>query len=226
MTLVTCGWCSSQASATCATETPRWPAISRIDVDAIVGALLVDRRKVERSAAAARFGGLLAPVLAAEEAAGERTPDHQADAFALQHRDQLALEVAAGDRVVGLQALEARQAEPLGNAERLRDLPGRPVRNADVAHMAVLHQGVERAHRFLDRRRRIEAVDLVQVDVIELQALQARLQAGDDVAARRAAHVRARPVSPNTLVATTTSLARYLQVSSAWPVISSERPPA
>src|SRR4029077_20148950 len=183
------------------------------EVDAIEGAPLVDRRKVERSAAAARFGGLVAPVLAAQETAGERTPDHQAEAFALQHRDQLALEVAAGDRVIRLQALEARQAEPLGNDERLRDLPGRPVRNADVAHMAVLHHGVERTHRFLERRRWIEAVDLVQVDVIELQALQARLQSGDDVAARRAAHIRARAGRVEDLGRDDDVLARYLQVA-------------
>src|SRR6185295_5061635 len=89
-------------------------------VDAVVRAVAVHRRGVEGRSATSFFALLLASVLAAQEAAGERTPDHQAEAFALQHRDQLALEVAAGDRVIGLQALEARQAEPLGNAERLR----------------------------------------------------------------------------------------------------------
>ena len=84
------------------------------DVDAVEGALLVDRREVERGAAAARFAVLVAAVLAAQQAAGERAPDHQAEAFALQHRDQLALEVAAGDRVVGLQA--SKRARPSRSA--------------------------------------------------------------------------------------------------------------
>ncbi|NYH16597.1 hypothetical protein GGD41_003825 [Paraburkholderia bryophila] len=56
--------------------------------------------------------------------------------------------------------------------------------------MAVLNQRVERAHGFFDRRGRIETVDLVQVDVIELQAFQARLHTVDDVIPRRAARIR------------------------------------
>jgi hypothetical protein len=55
--------------------------------------------------------------------------------------------------------------------------------------MAVLDECVERAHRFFDRRGRIEAVNLVQVDVIELQALEARLDAVHDVVARGTARV-------------------------------------
>jgi hypothetical protein len=92
--------------------------------------------------------------------------------------------------------------------------------------VAVPHQLVERVHGFLDGRGRIEAVDLVQVDVVQLQALQAGLDAVEDVAAGGAAHVAAGPVSPNTLVATTTWSRGTFRLRSAWPVISSETPPA
>src|SRR5579884_2729828 len=50
-------------------------------------------------------------------------------------------------------------SQPPGDPERFHDLPGRPIGDADVADMALLDERVERAQRFLDRRRRIEAVD-------------------------------------------------------------------
>ena len=65
---------------------------------------------------------------------------------------------------------------------------------------------VEGAQRLLDRRRRIEAVDLVEVDVVELQPLQARLRPPSMMWPRDAPRsFGPAPVSPNTLVATTTS---------------------
>ena len=154
----------------------------------------------------------LATELAAEQAAGQRAPDHQAQPFAGQHRHDLAFQVAPGHRVVGLQRFEARQAQPLGDAQRLDDLPGRPVGDADVAHVALAHQLVERAHGLLDRRGRVEAVDLVQVDVLELQPLQAGLDAVEDVAARRAARVRPRAGVAEDLGGDDHAVARHLQV--------------
>jgi hypothetical protein len=136
------------------------------------------------------FLGLhVAAELAAQQAACQRAPDHQAHAFAAQHRRQLALQVASGDGVVGLQRFETGQAQALRHAECLHDLPCGPVRHAHVAHVALLHQRVERAQRFLHGRGRIEAMQLVQVDVLHLQALQARLYAVHDVMARVAARI-------------------------------------
>ena len=57
--------------------------------------------------------------------------------------------------------------------------------------MPVLHQGVERADRFLDRRGGVEAMHLVQVDMVQLQPLQAGLDTLDDVAPRQAARIDA-----------------------------------
>ena len=83
ITLVTCDWCNSQASATWATDTPCACAIGRMASMHVVGPVAVHRREVEGRSAASLFALLLAPILAAEQAAGQRTPYHQADTFAL-----------------------------------------------------------------------------------------------------------------------------------------------
>ena len=54
-------------------------------------------------------------------------------------------------------------------------------------------QIVERAQRLLDRRDRIEAVDLIEIDVVEAEPLQAAGDLIHDVAARQADRVRPRP---------------------------------
>ena len=65
------------------------------------------------------------------------------------------------------------------------------VRAADVAHLAGAHEIVERAHRLVDRRARVEGVHLVEVDDVGLQAAEAFFAGADDVVAREADVVRA-----------------------------------
>jgi hypothetical protein len=50
---------------------------------------------------------------------------------------------------------------------------------------------VQRRHGLLDRRARIEAVDLVEVDVIDAEPRQAGIDGGEDALARQPARVRA-----------------------------------
>jgi hypothetical protein len=60
-----------------------------------------------------------------------------------------------------------------------------------------LHGARERAHGFLERRVGIEAVRIEDVDVVETHALQALVEAREQVFARAAAlAVRARPHVP------------------------------
>ena len=172
-----------------------------------------DGREGQNGPAAAGGALLLADLLAAEQAAGQGAPDHQAHALAAQHRHDLALQVAAGDGVVGLQALEPGQAEALGDAQGLHDLPGGPVGHADIADVAVLHEGVQGADGFLDGRRRVEAVHLVEVDVIELQALEAGLHRADEVQARVAAAVGAGAGGAIPLGGDDDAVARHMQVA-------------
>ena len=79
----------------------------------------------------------------------------------------------------------------VGDAQRLHDLPRRPVRHADVADVPVLHEDVEGADSLLDRCRRVEAVDLIQVYVVELQPAQAGFAGLDQMQARVAAGIGA-----------------------------------
>ena len=66
---------------------------------------------------------------------------------------------------------------------RLGQPPRREVGATDVAHLALAHEVVQRAQRFLDRGARIETVDLIQVDPVGAQAAQTVLDGGHDVAA-------------------------------------------
>ena len=66
-----------------------------------------------------------------------------------------------------------------------RELPGEHRAGADVAGLAGPDHVVQRVHRLLDRGARIEAVDLVQVDMVLAQAAQRRVDRGHDVLARQ-----------------------------------------
>jgi hypothetical protein len=156
------------------------------DVEHAPGTLLVDDGEVEGGAAGV-FGLLvLAGELAGEQAAGEGAPDEQADLLVLEDGDDLALEVAAGDGVVGLQGVEAGEVLVLGDAEGLHEAPGVPVGAADVADLSLLDQGVEGAEGLLDRGDEVCAVDLVEVDVVGLEAAEAGVDGVQNVPARGA----------------------------------------
>ena len=85
----------------------------------------------------------------------------------------------------------------LGGVLRLAELPRVHRRRPDVADLAGLDHVVQRLHRLLDRRPGIEAVDLVEVDVVHTEPAQARIDLGHDRLARQADGVAAtahRPV--------------------------------
>lgn len=73
---------------------------------------------------------------------------------------------------------ELRPAVPLGGVLHLGELPGVHRTGPDVADLARLDQVVQRLHRLLDRGVRVEAVDLVEVDVVGAQAPQAVVDLG------------------------------------------------
>ena len=147
------------------------------------GALLVDDGEVEVGAAGV-FGLLVfAGELAGEQAAGERAPDEEAGLFGFEEGDDVALEVAAGDGVVGLEGVEAGEVFELGDGEGLGDLPAEPVGDADVADFALLDEGVEGAEGLFDGGDGVVAVDLVEVDVVGLEAAEAGFDGVHDVSA-------------------------------------------
>ena len=115
-------------------------------VEDLPGALLIHERKVELGAAGAFRLLVFAAELAGEQAAGERAPDQQAGLFSFEQRDDFALQVAAGDGVVGLQGVEASEILELRDAQGFGDFPGLPVGAADVADLALVDE-VSRARR-------------------------------------------------------------------------------
>ena len=154
ITLVTAGWCSSQASATCATRgAPRLGDRAQ-RVDDASGAVAVDRREVE--ARPPPVAAAPSPVvLARQEAAGQRAPDHQADAFRTsasarsrargRGRPACNRPAASGPaRSRGARRCPApwRPARP-PSSRRRRSAPG-PGARARRAHRSVSSTGVDR----------------------------------------------------------------------------------
>src|SRR5881398_2239538 len=113
--------------------------------------------------------------LPGQEAAPERAVGDEADPQLAARREDPVLRVAAPERVFGLQRGDgvhrARAPERLG--PRFRE--------AEPAHLPRAHQVGHRAHRVLDRRVRIHAVLVVEVDRLEAEALQAPVARGAHV---------------------------------------------
>ena len=79
------------------------------------------------------------------------------------------------------------------DGERLRDLYGRPLRNAVIEDLPRRDHIRKDLHRLFDGRRRVEAVAEVQIEVIELHVLQRLIELFDDVLARKPPIVCAAP---------------------------------
>jgi hypothetical protein len=115
---------------------PRRYRTNRIDDP--VGMFAFNRRKIE--AVASRVVGTrrVTAELTAEQSAGDRTPDHEAEALLCHQRDDLPLDVSAG--------VETSPSLLRGNADSLHDFPSHQVRAADIANLAGLNEIVECAH--------------------------------------------------------------------------------
>ena len=149
---------------------------------------------VARAGVAERKAGVVLEVfgigvLAGQEAAGERVVGDDADALVAAERQQVGFDIAPEDVIARLVAVEAGEAGLIGRGERQPQLPGAVVGRAGVADFAPAAQVVERLHRLLDRRVAVGPVQLVEVDVVGLQAAQRLVDGGEDVLARRSALV-------------------------------------
>ena len=94
------------------------------------------------------------------------TPHERADALIERERHQFPFELAAEQRIVRLMRDVTRIAVAFRNGQRLHEMPAGIVRDADVAHFARAHHGIERREHFFRRRERIEAVELQEIDAI------------------------------------------------------------
>ena len=136
----------------------------------------------------ARLGqGLAAADLARQPREAERAPRDAADALVECQRHELPLIVAADERIVRLVGDIPRQPVFLRYGQRFHQVPAGEVRAADVADLAGPDQVVKRAKRLLDRRRPVEGVELVEVDVVGAQPLSGspRRRGSDGIATIR-----------------------------------------
>ena len=109
--------------------------------------------------------GLLAPG-AGQAALALRRVGHQADAGVGAHGHQLRFVLAAQQVVLVLHGHEPGPAALVGGVLQLGELPGVHRRCAEVANLARLEDVMQGLHRLGGRGGRVEAVDLVQVDIV------------------------------------------------------------
>ena len=134
--------------------------------------------------AAADFAGKAAP--------SERTPHQRADFLIEAERHELPLVFAANERVVNLVRNITRVAEAIGNGQRLHQVPAGKIRRGNVADLSFADKLVERVLHFFNGRKRVKAVQVVDVDVVGAEAAKACLKRVAQMVARRAFVIGAR----------------------------------
>ena len=146
---------SSAISSTCGHELE--VALEVLALEARVVAAEVALREIVRR-----------PDLPGEEAAAERAVRDEADAELAAGRKHPVLRVARPQRVLGLERRD--RVDGVRAADRLR----RGLGQAEVAHLARLDELRHRADGLLDRHADVDAVLVVEVDVVDAEPLAAR----------------------------------------------------
>ena len=174
-TLSTVGRCRSQFSATTGTGLLDFLGDCLEGIDHFVEVFVFDLRAEVGSFVQAAFLGkrLAAADFAGQAAPAEGAPDDGADALIDAEGHQLPLEFAADERVIGLVGDVAGPAVAVGDGEGLHQVPAGEVGAGDVADFAALDEVVERAEGFFDGGGRVEAVHVVDVDVVGAEAAEA-----------------------------------------------------
>ena len=152
-------------------------------------------------------------ILAGQQAARERAPHHQAKAFGLHHRHQFPLQIAAGHGIKGLIGCELVPPAPFSHAQRLGNLPRRPVRHPDIARAPGPHDILQRTQAFFHRAMGIPAVDLVKIDMIQTQPFEAGIDLGQQVLARNARIIGPGAHRPHALGGDHHLIARHPQIA-------------
>ena len=122
----------------------------------------------------------LAKIIQAGNGAGEHAPPqrrvgHKAYAQLAAKRQDVRLDKAAPQRILGLQ--RGNRVHPGRAANGVWPRLGQP----QVAHLALLHQPLHSANSVLDRHRRINAVLVIQVDHLHTQPGEAFITCFDHI---------------------------------------------
>src|SRR5215831_13214862 len=126
---------------------------------------------------ASRVAAALFLAIAGEKAARHRAVRNHADTFRSAERHHLALLLAVDQVEMVLHRHELRPAVLLRDRQHLRELPGIHARRPNVARLSGAHDVVERLHRLFYRRVVIEAMDLIQIDVVHAETTKRRVDA-------------------------------------------------
>ena len=114
---------------------------------------------------------------AREEAAAERAVGDEADPELSDRRQDLVLDVAGPERVLALQGGD--RVDGVRAADRL----GGRLREAEVANLPLLDELGHGADGLLDRRVRIDAMLVVDIDVVGAEPLERGVTGGENVLA-------------------------------------------
>jgi len=131
----------------------------------------VDLRLVQRvrERVGLRAGGEALPrtrAVAGEHAPGQRAPGDHSNSLVDALGNHLALLLAVDEVVVILHGHEPRAGRACRRLS-LGELPRPHAAGADVPRLAERDNVVQGRHRLLDRRQRVEPVDLVEIDVLQ-----------------------------------------------------------
>ena len=125
----------------------------------------------------------------------ERGEADAPDALLAQDIEEPVLDPAVEHGVRGLMD-EQRRPQRAQDRDRLPRAHVRVRRDADVERLALAHRRVECAHRLFEGCVGVEAVVVEDVDVVEPEAAEALVEAGQQVLAGAEVAVRARPHVP------------------------------
>src|SRR5262249_30721350 len=126
---------------------------------------------------------------AAQEAAAKRRIGNEADAELLQRWQNLGLDVARPQRIFGLD--RADRMSLVGATDGV----GAGLAQAELADLAPLDKPRHGADSVLDRHVRIDPVDIIEIDHLDAEPLEAGL-AGDRHIVRLAVDAAALPAGP------------------------------
>ncbi len=126
---------------------------------------------------------LIAP---AEKPASQRIVGNHPQTLIATQRQQLAFDFPVEEIVTRLDGVEARPALKGARAQRQGHLPGRIIRAAQVADLAVADQVVQGPQGFLQGSFGIGTVRLIEVNVAGAQPAQTVLDRLQDVPSRQA----------------------------------------
>ena len=122
--------------------------------------------------------------------ARQRAPRHDGHLAVGAERQDFPFFLTVNQIVLRLEGNELRPAVFLGDVLHPLQLPRENRGRADVPRLTAFHHVVQRLHRFLHRRIRVEAVNLIEVHIVKAKPLQAVVDFRHHVLARRAAAVR------------------------------------